>query len=100
MEYKIIPIKDLGITVEGEDALDALANFATTMDLDMGQYFRAVPANATTKEEMRHMKAGDVFVLPNGDTHAASTDTHYNHEEECFIVYDEYGNSWFDNDFV
>ena len=100
MEYKIIPIKNLDITVEGESAIDALINFATTMDLDMGQYFRAVPTDATTTAEMRKLKEGDRFVMPNGDTHTASADAHYNTDEECWIVYDEDNNSWFEDDFI
>lgn len=43
MKYKIVPKKNIEFIVEGEDAGDALVNFATNMDSDMNLYFEAIP---------------------------------------------------------
>ena len=99
MKWKIVPL-NTDIKVEAPDAVEALIAFATNMDSDMSQYFKAVPENVTTVTQMKKLKQGDVFVLPNNETHTASTDAAYNGDCDCWIVYDEYGNSWFDSDFA
>lgn len=50
MKYYIIPNCDIVDEIEADDAKEALVNFATHMDLDMGTYFRAV-----TEEEYNEM---------------------------------------------
>ena len=43
MLFKIVPKKNIELFAEGEDAGDALVNFATHMDTDMNLYFETVP---------------------------------------------------------
>lgn len=50
MKFYIIPNCDIVDEIEADDAKEALVNFATHMDLDMGAYFRAV-----TEEEYNEM---------------------------------------------
>ena len=55
----------------------------------------------TTVEEMRQIKTGDIFFL--GDkAHLASTDAHPSGDASYtgYIVYDESGNAWFEEDFA
>ena len=47
MKYNIVPNGTVMDTVEAENANEALVTFATVMDLDMGTYFKAVPADNT-----------------------------------------------------
>lgn len=44
MIYKIVP-KDYSTEIEADSAEEAMEEFATFMDLDMGNYFRAIPAS-------------------------------------------------------
>lgn len=48
MKFKIIPKKNIEFFEEGENAGDALVNFATHMDTDMNLYFEAVPVHEET----------------------------------------------------
>ena len=54
----------------------------------------------TTKEEMKKLKDGEWFVV-NGERHRAVGDSHMSGDSTCdeYIVYDNHGNSWFENDF-
>lgn len=45
-KYKIIPKEDISEIIESETADEAIIQFATTMDTDMNQYFKAVPAES------------------------------------------------------
>lgn len=42
-KFKIVPASESFETIEAENAIDALVEFATGMDLDMSAYFKAVP---------------------------------------------------------
>lgn len=44
-KYIIVPKKGIEFEVEGKDAADALVNFATCMDSDIGIYFEAIKAD-------------------------------------------------------
>ena len=54
----------------------------------------------TTPEEMKNLKNGDVFYV-KGERHVASCDSHQSGDAsyDGYIVYDEKGNGWFEEDF-
>lgn len=49
---------------------------------------------------MMNLKKGDTFIV-NGEKHTASVDAHLSGDAsvDCYIVYDENDESWFDDDF-
>ena len=49
---------------------------------------------------MINLKKGDTFII-NGETHTVSVDAHPSGDASvnCYIVYDENDESWFDDDF-
>ena len=53
-----------------------------------------------TRKEMMKLKTGDTFIV-NGEKHTASVDAHLSGDAsvDCYIVYDENDESWFDDDF-
>ena len=55
----------------------------------------------TTRKEMQELKDGDKFTI-NGVTHVADGDSHYSGDAtyDGYIVYDQIGNSWFEDDFL
>ena len=55
---------------------------------------------STTRSEMQRLEEGDKFVVC-GEEHTASSDAHLSGDAsvDCYIVYDEDGDSWFDDDF-
>ena len=54
----------------------------------------------TSAEEMKELKAGDVFYV-RGERHTAQSDSHPSGDASCdgYIVYDESGKGWFETDF-
>ena len=54
----------------------------------------------TTKEQMYHLKEGDVFYV-NDERHIAWGDSHRcgDSSYDGFIVYDTNGEAWFEEDF-
>lgn len=55
----------------------------------------------TTVNEMKKLKAGDLFWI-NGEVHRAVGNAHISGDSTCeeYIVYDENGEGWFEADFV
>lgn len=54
----------------------------------------------TTRKQMKALKMGDTFVV-NGIEHTASTGAHKSGDSsyDGYIVYDEDGEGWFEEDF-
>lgn len=99
MKYRIIPHIN-NIIVEGSDACDAMNQFVSAISKNPDKYLLVVPDSYTHTAEMHKLKAGDKFQVLNGTVCIASTDAHYNVDEDCWIVYDETGNCWFEEDFL
>ena len=55
----------------------------------------------TTVNEMKKLKSGDLFWI-NGEVHRAVGNAHISGDSTCeeYIVYDENGEGWFEEDFV
>ena len=55
----------------------------------------------TTVNEMKKLKEGDLFWI-NGEVHRAVGNAHISGDSTCeeYIVYDENGEGWFEEDFV
>ena len=49
MKYNIVPINEVAMKLEAGSAEDAIAAFATKMDMDMSKYFKAIPLNSDRK---------------------------------------------------
>lgn len=79
-KYRILPVEPDEI-IEAEDAGDALINFATAMDSDMGKYFRAVavPERKSTvliKDLPEHIMSAvlrDSWLPGGGTSHQGET---------------------------
>ena len=54
----------------------------------------------TTINEMKNLKSGDLFWI-NGEMHKAVGNAHMSGDSTCeeYIVYDENGEGWFEEDF-
>lgn len=56
-KFNIMPVSFVAENREAKSAEDAVIDFATTMDLDMNSYFKAVPSEDTSKEIAKQIVA-------------------------------------------